>query len=459
MSDTRFNTQTLHTHPHGAFVQRMLAAAIAAVEPGAAVARYLRRAGDTLLIADQQYDLCQIDRVIGLAFGKAGTPMIRAAAGILGERFSQGIAIVKDGHAGDTASAEILDQRVVILEAGHPVPDARGVAAAEQAVALLAGLGERDLLIVLISGGGSALFTRPVAGVALDDLQALTRALLGCGATINQINTLRKHLDTVKGGGVAQLAQHGQIAALILSDVIGDPFDVIASGPTVPDPTTFADAYALLEHYGIVEQTPHTIRTHLQRGVAGLIAETPKPGDRLFQRVQTVLIGSNRQAAEAALAVANNEGYTTLLLTTSLQGEAREAGKFLAAIAQEIAISGNPLQRPCCLVAGGETTVTLRGDGRGGRNQELALAAVAPLAGLEQVLLVALATDGGDGPTDAAGAVVTGATAEQAQAAALDPAAFLARNDSYAFFDALGDLLRPGPTQTNVNDLTFVFVF
>jgi hydroxypyruvate reductase len=455
MNEMRFSTQSLRDHPRGEFVMQMIESALAAIEPAAAVRRFLRCDGTLLLIGDQHYDLQTIDRVIGVAFGKAGIPMITAAASILGDRFSQGIAVVKDGHVGDMAAL----QRVVVLEAGHPLPDARGVAAAKQVAALLAGVGERDLVLVLISGGGSALLTHPVVGVTLGDLQGMTKALLGCGATINEINALRKHLDIIKGGGLAQLAQPAAIAALILSDVIGDPFDVIASGPTVADPTTFADAYAVLTQYAIVEQMPPAILAYLQRGMAGEIAETPKPGDRLFARVQNVLIGSNRQAAQAALAVAHTAGFATLLLTTSLQGEAREASKLLASIAQEVAISGNPLPRPCCIVAGGETTVTLRGDGRGGRNQELALATVGPLAGVEGVLLVALATDGGDGPTDAAGAVVTGATYGRGLEYGLHPATFLARNDAYTFFEALGDLLRPGPTQTNVNDLTFLILF
>jgi glycerate 2-kinase len=225
----------------------------------------------------------------------------------------------------------------------------------------------------------------------------------------------------------------------------------------VPDPTTFADAYAILGRYGVVERIPPPIVAQLRSGMAGAVAETPKQGDQLFARVQNLIVGSNILAADAALAAAQAEGFNTLLLTSYLQGEAREVGRALAAVAREIAATGRPLPRPACLVAGGETTVTLRGDGVGGRNQELALAAVADLAGLDNVLLVTLATDGGDGPTDAAGAVVTGASLGQAQRLGLDPAAHLARNDSYRFFAALGDLLQPGSTQTNVDDLTFVF--
>jgi hydroxypyruvate reductase len=246
---------------------------------------------------------------------------------------------------------------------------------------------------------------------------------------------------------------------LVLSDVVGSPLDVIASGPTVPDTSSFAEAYAVLERYGIVAEAPPPIVARLRGGMSGQIAETPKPGDPRFAKVQNLIVGSNPLAAAAALAAAQAHGFNTLLLTSFLQAEAREAGRVLAAVARELAASGQPLPRPACVVAGGETTVTLRGTGTGGRNQELALAGVADIAGLADVALVALATDGGDGPTDAAGAVATGTTLERARHLGLDPAAHLARNDAYPFFAALGDLLLPGPTETNVNDLLFVFAF
>ena len=246
---------------------------------------------------------------------------------------------------------------------------------------------------------------------------------------------------------------------MILSDVVGDPLDVIASGPTVPDPTTYNDSLKILERYGIVERVPGAVARHLKRGKDGELPETPKLGDPIFEKVHNFVIGSNLQAAEAALKQAESEGFNVLLLSTYLQGEARGAGRTLAAIARQIAADERPLPRPACLVVGGETTVTLQGRGKGGRNQELALGAVAELAGLSQLALVTMATDGGDGPTDAAGAVVTGETLDRACQAGLDPAEYLARNDSYHFFEPLGDLLKPGPTQTNVNDLAFLFAF
>ncbi len=459
-------TTTLRTLAHGAAVARIMAAAVDAVEPGAAVRRFLRREGDALYAGNTVYDLRMFDRIWITGAGKAGAPMATAAAAILGDRLAGGIVVVKEGHLDRPGTApshtsrdhQPLQPPIRMLEAGHPIPDARGVAAGEQIAALLEGTGERDLVLALISGGGSALLTHPAPGVALDDIQRLTSLLLACGASIEEINTLRRHLDILKGGGLARLAAPATVIALVLSDVVGDPLDVIASGPTVADPTTFADAYGVLERYNLVEHAPLPIVERLQRGICGDVAETPKPGDAALARVHNLVVGSNRLAAEAALAAARAEGFNTLLLTTYLQGEARVVGRLLAAIAREIAVSGQPIARPACVIAGGETTVTLRGDGRGGRNQELALAAALDLVRLPGTLVIALATDGGDGPTDAAGAVASQATVERARALGLDAMAMLARNDSYPLFDALEDLLRPGPTQTNVNDLALLIV-
>jgi hydroxypyruvate reductase len=455
MNPDLFLTTSLRAGPRGAAVARILAAALDAVDPAAAVQRYLRREGMLLYAGQRTYDLSSYERVLVAGTGKAGVPMGRAAAEILGDRLAGGVLVVKEGHLG--AQSEIPKLRFV--EAGHPLPDERGVAGARQAAELLEQATERDLVIALISGGGSALMTLPAAGISLADMQALTNILLRCGADINEINTLRKHLDQVKGGGLARLAYPASLLTLVLSDVVGSPLDVIASGPTVPDSSSFSAAYAVLERYDVMAEVPAPIVARLRAGMAGEIAETPKPGDARFANVQNLIVGSNPQAAAAALAAARAEGFNTLLLTTFLQAEAREAGRVLAAVARELAATAQPLPRPACLVAGGETTVTLRGAGAGGRNQELALATVADIAGLVDVAVVALATDGGDGPTDAAGAVATGTTLERARQLGLDPATHLARNDAYPFFAALGDLLQPGPTQTNVNDLLFVFAF
>jgi hydroxypyruvate reductase len=326
-------------------------------------------------------------------------------------------------------------------------------------VGLLQDTTANDVVICLLSGGGSALLPLPVPGVTLDDLQRLTSDLLRCGATINEINAVRKHLSQVQGGQLARLAAPAPVIALILSDVVGSPLDVIASGPTVPDTSTFADALGVLERYGIIEQTPPAIVAHLRRGLSGDVPETPKPGDPVFEHVQTLVIGDNRIAAQAAVQQAAELGLHTLLLSTYVEGEAREVAKVLAGLGKEIARYGQPLPRPACLIAGGETTVTIRGQGKGGRNQELALAAAIALDGWDDVLLLTVATDGGDGPTDAAGAFADGTTVARARVQGLNPAAYLANNDAYNFFQALGDLLITGPTRTNVNDLTLIFVF
>lgn len=439
-------------------VNRILAAALQAVEPAHAVQRHLARRGEVLLAGAQTYNLRHLRHIWLLGAGKAAVPMAWAVAEMLGEDLSGGQVITKYGHGGPLAES-LRARGVMTHEAGHPLPDAQGVAATRALVDSLAPCTEQDLVILVLSGGGSALLTAPAEGISLEDLQRLTTLLLACGASIHEINTLRKHLDRVKGGGLARLAAPAHLLVLILSDVVGDPLDVIASGPAVPDPTTYADALAIPERYDLTAQVPPAILEHLQRGAAAAIPETPKPGDPLFERVHTLIVGNNYQAAQAALTQARSEGFHSLLLTTYLQGEASQAGRFLAALARQVIATGEPLPCPACLILGGETTVTLRGDGRGGRNQEMALGAVAELADLEEVLLLTLATDGGDGPTDAAGAVVSGATLARAQALGLDPHAHLARNDSYAFFRALDDLLITGPTRTNVNDLAFLFAF
>ena len=422
-------------------------AALTAVDPGAAARRHVRREGDWMVVADRRYDLREYERIFVVGGGKAAVPMAHAMASILGDRLTEGIVVTKYGHIGDV---HVSDLGFRVIEAGHPVPDENSVRGA-RAVAELAGQATaRDLVICLISGGGSALLTLPAPGLDLDDLQALTDGLLRSGATINEMNAVRKHCSGIKGGQLARLVAPATLVTLILSDVVGDPLDVIASGPTVPDPTTVATARAVLERYG----NPWGFEN--PQGFEFL--ETPKAGDPAFERVQNVVVGSNRLAALAAVGKARELGYDALLLGTYVEGEAREVAKVAAALAKGMRAHGDPLSPPACLVWGGETTVTIRGQGKGGRNQELALAAALQLSGWPGVLVMALATDGTDGPTDAAGAIVTGETVARAQAQGLDPHAALAANDSYHFFDALGDLIHTGPTGTNVNDLLFVLV-
>jgi glycerate 2-kinase len=451
----RFITSTLSSKPWGQSVARILAAALEAVEPEAAVRNHLRRQDHRLIIGKREYDLHQIDRVFVIGAGKAGAPMAQAAVDILADFLESGVVVVKEGYAADTSSIG----PVSIIEAGHPIPDQRGCLGAQQIIELLASTRNNDLVICLISGGGSAILVSPMPGLSLADLQDLTNTLLASGANINQINALRKHLDQVKGGKLAKLAAPAQVASLILSDVVGDPLEAIASGPTVPDPTSFADTLHILKHLDILDDIPPAVLAHIHKGVNGGIPENPKPQDPLFENVHNVLVGSNLSASLAAVNQAQQEGFNTLLLTTFLQGEARQVSRVLTAIARQLTSSKYPLQRPACILAGGETTVTLSGDGKGGRNQEMALAAVSDLGGLEQVALVTFATDGGDGPTDAAGAVVTGETLQRAQEIGLNPLEYLSNNDSYHFFERLDDLIKTGPTQTNVNDLVLIFAF
>lgn len=461
---------------HRESIVRILEAALHAVDPLEAVRNHLSVAGNTLRIGTRDYPLDEIERILVVGGGKAGTPMAAAVYSVLGDRITAGALNVKYGHTASAggwsvrfgrggepvtppAAAEVGPIR--ITEAGHPVPDAAGLAGAEKIVALLSGLTARDLVLVLISGGGSALLPLPAEGISLADYQVLTGLLLRCGADITEINTVRKHCSRLQGGQLARLAWPAQVATLILSDVVGTPLDAIASGPTVADRSTFADAWAVLERYAIADQVPKSVRAHLQQGLAGLIPDTPKAGDPLFERVNNVVIGDNLIAGRAAVAEAQRLGIQSLLLTTFIQGEAREVGRAIAGLAQGIATGQSSIVPPACLVMGGETTVTLRRDGLGGRNQELVLAAAIALDGYPlpedmQVAVVSLGTDGTDGPTDAAGGIATGDSLARARKMGLDARAALANNDSYHFLSSLGDLIITGPTQTNVNDLILV---
>jgi hydroxypyruvate reductase len=436
-----------------AFAARLQRAALAAVEPAEAVYKFVSRIGDQLLIGKHSYHLGAYDRIFVVGAGKASIPMADAVCEVLREHLSGGGVITKYHHV-DRA----LPAVVRVHEAGHPIPDQNSVDATRDLAELLRAATSRDLIFCVLSGGGSALMTLPADDITLIDLQTTTQSLLRAGATIHQINAIRKHLDLIKGGGLARLANGAQLVSLILSDVVGDDLSVIASGPAAPDPSTFADAWQVIEQFGLIDQLPVSIRARLERGRSGDIPDTPKPGDPLFERVQTAIIGSNAIAAQAAESAAKKLGFNTLLLSTSIQGEAREVAQVAAAIAKEIRQYNRPIQKPACVIWGGETTVTLKGHGLGGRNQELALAAAIAIENLPNTLIVALGTDGTDGPTDAAGAIAAGDTLGRARAIGLDAFAHLADNDAYHFFQPLGDLIMTGPTGTNVNDLLFLLV-
>ena len=426
-------------------------AALRAVDPVEAILHYVKRVDDGLQIGAHHFKFKDYDRILVAGAGKAGAPMAKALEDLLGDRISDGVIVVKEGHG-------LPLQRVRIHEAGHPVPDGRGLRGAEDVLSMVNAARERDLVLCVISGGGSALLVAPAEGVTLGDKQEVTRLLLACGADIHEINTVRKHLSRAKGGGLARAAYPATVVSLILSDVIGDDLNVIASGPAVPDTSTFADARDVFEKYGIWSKLPASVQTRLQKGLAGDIEDTPKAGDVVFQRCYSELVGTNIQALTAAAREAQQRGYRSLILSSTVQGEAREVVKMFAACAKEVRNSSNPIPAPACILCGGETTVTIQGSGKGGRNQEFALASALLIDGLENIVVLSGGTDGTDGPTDAAGAVVDGGTIARARAENLDPLDFLRRNDSYYFFKALGDLIITGPTRTNVSDVYMVLV-
>jgi len=432
-------------------LRRLFAAALAAVQPGACLARTLTREGDRLHLGEQRLTLGDFSRVLVLGAGKATQGLGQALAALLGEQAGTGLLVVPDGLAAPCPP-------YTVLPAGHPLPDARGRQAAARLLTRAAAADARTLLFGLFSGGASALLPAPAPGITLTDKEQLTRLLLASGAPIGELNTVRKHLSRLKGGLLARRAAPATVVGLLLSDVVGDALDVIASGPLAPDPSTFTEAVAVLQRRGVWPAAAPAVRRRLLRGCRGELPETPKPGDPAFSRVLLRIVGDNRQALQAAAALAPDLGYAPRLLPTPLAGEARDAGVRLARLALATQAQLGPDDGPILLLTGGETTVTVRGPGRGGRNQELALAAARQLAGSTGIALLAAGTDGIDGPTDAAGGLVDGATTARLLGQGLDPARGLAENDSTTALDAAGATVRTGPTGTNVMDIVLVAV-
>jgi glycerate 2-kinase len=431
-------------------LRKLIVRGLDAVDARRAVGRAISRTGEKLVIGRRRYDLRRYERVVVLGAGKATASMAQAVEQRLGSRLEGGFVVVKHGHVGPT-------KRIVVAEAGHPVPDRSGQRAAARLCAMAAELGRRDLLIVLLSGGASSLLPAPVAGVRLADKQRTTQELLRCGASIREINTVRKHLSRIKGGRLAELTE-ATVVTLILSDVLGDDLSAIASGLTAPDPTTYQEAVAILKHHRIWRAVPQRVRRYLDRGCRGLASETPKPGSSLFRRVRHYIVGNNDAAVAAVISAAREAGLRTLVHTPALTGEARNEGQRFGALAKEIVRDGKPLQRPCCVVVGGETTVTVTGKGTGGRAQEFAAAAALEIAGLANVWVVAIGTDGTDGPTDAAGAVVDGHTVARAKQCSVDLKGAMKRHNIYPALKRLHQLIVTGPTGTNVNDLYLLLV-
>ncbi len=424
---------------------------VKAVDPVNAVRRHLHKKDDKLTIGNQPYDLSDYEGIYVIGAGKAAAAMAQPIEGLFGDRLKAGIVQVKYEHS-------VPLKKIRLHEAGHPVPDQAGVDGAQQIIELLKETSDRDLVFCLISGGGSALLPSPGQGLTLQDKQSTTQILLESGANIHEINAVRKHISRVKGGRLARLAYPSRLVSLVLSDVIGDDLDSIASGPTVPDTSTYGDCFHVFEKYKLREKIPPAVIDYLKKGERGEIEETPKIGDPVFEQTHNLIIGSNILAVQAAEEKAAAMGYNSLVLSTFIEGETKDVARVHAAIAKEILTRELPLSRPACVISGGETTVTIKGKGLGGRNQEFVLAAALDLDGWNEVVVLSGGTDGTDGPTDAAGAIADGATVSRAKTLGMNPEHYLDQNDSYHFFQKLDDLLITGPTFTNVMDLRLVMV-
>ncbi len=444
-------------------LKEIFQAGVRRVDPERMITDCLRLAGSALSVETEtarvELDLDRYERIVVAGAGKAGAKLALGLETVLGARITEGLVSVKYGHT------ERL-KKIRLIEAGHPVPDAMSVQAARRIAAMVSGLDAKTLVITLVSGGGSALLTLPYQDndhqLTLEDIRETTRLLLECGAPIQDINCIRKHASGISGGRFAALLGKAACLTLILSDVVGDRLESIASGLTAPDPMSFADAMAILEKFGILNKVPASVRRLMQAGAAGQVRDTPKPGDPSFERLQNVLIGTNAHALEAARRKAAELGYHTVSLTSQMVGESREVAKALAAIAKDVVRADLLVAKPACILVGGETTVTIRGKGKGGRNQEMALAVLQEMEENPEafvgVSFLSAGTDGNDGPTDAAGAFASLEVLERARQAGLSIRRHLDDNDAYSFFDSLGALFKTGPTNTNVCDLQLLIV-
>jgi hydroxypyruvate reductase len=436
-------------------IREIFESALVAIDPKKVIKKNVRLLdhpeGSKLLISDREYNLSDYQGIYVIGAGKAASAMAWSIEDILKERITKGVVITKYGYR------EKL-KTVVANEAGHPIPDEAGIRGTMSILELVRGLTSHDLVICLISGGGSALMLIPCEGITLGEKQETTGLLLECGAAINEINAIRKHISLIKGGRLARAVSPASLISLILSDVIGDRLDVIASGPTAPDESTFKDCIEIINKYGLSKTIPSSVMKRLLNGSKGELEETPKPGDAIFDKTQNLIIGNNLLAINEAKSRSKQMGYNTLVLSSSIEGETREVAKVHTAIAKEVLTSGNPVKRPACIISGGETTVTIKGSGLGGRNQEFVLAAAMEIDGLDEITILSGGTDGTDGPTDAAGAIADGETIKRAKKLKMDPYSYIKNNDSYHFFQKLDDLLITGPTNTNVMDLRLLIV-
>ena len=425
-------------------------AALTAASPETCIRNAIRLNDGTLTAGGREFSLD--GRVIVIGAGKAVARMAQVVEGILGHRITAGLVVTKDGHG-------LPLERIRLVEAGHPIPDARGAQAIRETADLLTDLKPEDLVLCLISGGSSALWPAPAAGITLEEKRAVTSDLLRAGATIQELNGVRKHLSGVKGGQLARWAAPARVISLIMSDVIGDPLDAIGSGPTAPDTTSFSTALATVQKYDI--EVPAATLARLQSGARGQVPETPKAADPVFRNVHNLIIANNQLLIDAATRQARDLGFNTLVLGTEVEGEAKDVAGFFAAIAREVGQSGNPVAAPACILAAGETTVTVRGHGLGGRNQEMALAWAISMAARYAPgasCFASVATDGTDGPTNAAGGLVDPLTCSRAIEKGMMPLNYLRSNDSSNLLSATGDLIVTGPTQTNLMDLQILLV-
>ncbi len=430
----------------------LLEEALRAADPYEAVRRNINVVGRDVIVGDRRFS---VDNVWVLGLGKASINMVLAVEDVLGDVISGGVVAAPKSLKDNVKR---LPSRVEVVWSSHPVPDESSVEAGRKLLEYANKAGPNDLVIVLVSGGGSALAEYPADEISIEDFMEVTRLLLRSGATIHEINAVRKHLSRFKGGWLARKAYPAHVASLIISDVVGDNLEVIASGPTAPDPTTFHDAYVVLKRYGLWDKLPVKPREYIEKGLRGEVPETPKPGDPLFNRVYNKIIASNIESLKAMESKAKGMGYNTLILTSLIQGEARVVGRVLASIALESAKTGYPVKPPAVILCGGETTVTVKGKGRGGRNQELALSAAIDLRGIHGVAVASMGTDGIDGVTDVAGGIVDAHSIERGESLGLNPYELLDDNNSYEFFSKLGDYIYTGPTGTNVNDVQVIVV-
>jgi glycerate 2-kinase len=429
-----------------AHAREIFNAGIASADSMLAVRKHVQLSNDRLRVADRSYDFTRIRKIFVAGCGKATARMALAIEELLGERIADGLIVVKYGHG-------LPLGKIKVVEAGHPIPDQSGLGGALKIAELLKSAAAGDLIVFLISGGGSALLPYPAPGLSLADKQRTTEVLLKSGAAIDEVNAVRKHLSQLKGGQLARLASPARLISLVISDVVGDSLQTIASGPTVPDSSTYGECLEILHRHDLWTKIPANVARYLERGAKGEIEETPKPASEIFKKVQNVIVGNNRTAIDGAKRHAEALGYHTVILSDSVVGESRIVATSFSTAVKEFARTNKPISRPACLIAGGETTVAVRGDGLGGRNQEFVLAAAIEIAGMDNVVVLGAGTDGSDGPTDAAGGIVDGSTLARGSAQALDARAFLDRNDSYHFLEATDDLLKSGPTLTNVMDL------